>query len=502
MAGIGQIIDGKFKILQPLGHGGMSRIYLAEDIRLGKRWVVKEIPKVIGRKENTLFIQAAISEAQIIKSLDHPAVVRIVDIIQDKKALYIVEDYVQGRSFQELAQEGSAIEPEELKQWAVQLCQVLIYLHSRKPPVIYRDLKPENIILTDSGHIRLVDFGIARRYRPEGGRDTVYLGTVRFAAPEQFEEYGAQTDMRTDIYGFGKTLQYMVYFCEEVSREVYSVIEKCIEEDPKDRYQSAEELLEAMEEIRDFGKHTDTGKILLRSFLSLSAAIVFFFAVSRQLPSGTGSGWQDLDPLLDSIRSDGRFSVQEEEQLLNLVMPYLNEWKEMEGFEQKALEIGELYWNSYEYGSSSYDGSTYAGAEGALPWFELAGERDETARVHADLAKFRLSMERVGRKEVPDGFFREALECLIRLVGQASLLEGGERLKAQVCRAAADSLTADVLHYRDDGTKLSDVELLLTEMESLLDTLDRSADPESGQLQEVKEKLERAKQSVQLYFPS
>ena len=89
-----------------------------------------------------------------------------------------------------------------------------------------------------------------------------------------------------------------------------------------------------------------------------------------------------------------------------------------------------------------------------------------------------------------------------RLVGQASLLEGGERLKAQVCRAAADSLTADALHYRDDGTKLSDVELLLTEMESLLDTLDRSADPESGQLQEVKEKLERAKQSVQLYFPS
>ena len=509
MAGIGQIIDGKFKILQPLGHGGMSRIYLAEDIRLGKRWVVKEIPKVIGRKENTLFIQAAISEAQIIKSLDHPAVVRIVDIIQDKKALYIVEDYVQGRSFQELAQEGSAIEPEELKQWAVQLCQVLIYLHSRKPPVIYRDLKPENIILTDSGHIRLVDFGIARRYRPEGGRDTVYLGTVRFAAPEQFEEYGAQTDMRTDIYGFGKTLQYMVYFCEEVSREVYSVIEKCIEEDPKDRYQSAEELLEAMEEIRDFGKHTDTGKILLRSFLSLSAAIVFFFAVSRQLPSGTGSGWQDLDPLLDSIRSDGRFSVLEDEQLLNLVMPYLKEWTELEGFEQKALEIGELYWNSYEYGNiptagngGENAGSTYAGAEGALPWFELAGERDETARVHADLAKFRLSMDRIGRMDFSDGFFREAMECLLRLVRQAALLEGGDRLKALVCLTAADSLTADVLHYRDGGTTLSDVELLLKEAGTLLDTLDRSADPETGYLQEVKEKLERAKQAVLLYFPS
>ena len=151
--------------------------------------------------------------------------------------------------------------------------------------------------------------------------------------------------------------------------------------------------------------------------------------------------------MLDSIRSDNSFSVQEEEQLLNLIMPHLNEWKEMEGFEQKALEIGELYWNSYEYGSSSNTGSTYAGAEGALPWFELAGERDETARIYADLAKFRLSMERVGRKEYPDGFFREALECLIRLVRQASLLEGRDRLKGLVCRTAADSTERNCLMW-------------------------------------------------------
>ena len=497
MAGIGQIIDGKFRILQPLGRGGMSRIYLAEDIRLGKRWVVKEIPKVIGRQKNILFIQAAISEAQIIKSLDHPAVVRIVDIIQDEKALYIVEDYVQGRSFQELAQEGSAIEPEDLKQWAVQLCQVLIYLHSRKPPVIYRDLKPENIILTDSGHIRLVDFGIARRYRPEGRRDTVYLGTVRFAAPEQFEEYGAQTDMRTDIYGFGKTLQYMAYFCKELSPEVYNLIDRCIEEDPQDRYQSGEELLETLEEIRYFGKHTDVGKILLRSLLLLSAAAVLFFAVRQQLSSGAGNGWQELDFLLDSIKADGSFSVQEEEQMLNLVMPHLKEWKEKEGFEQKALEIGELYWNSYEYGSGSC-----AGAEGALPWFELAGESDETARIYRDLAQFQLSMDRIGLKEQPDGFFREALEQLILLGRQAALLEGEDRLKALILRTAADSLTADIRHYRDDGAELSDVELLLTEVGTLLDTLYRSSEPEREQLQELEEKLERAEQAVRMCFPS
>ena len=491
MAGIGQIIDGKFRILKPLGRGGMSRIYLAEDIRLGKRWVVKEIPKVVSREKNTLFIQAALSEAEIIKSLDHPAVVRIVDIIQDEKALYIVEDYVQGRSFQELAQEGSVIEPEELKQWAVQICQVLIYLHSRKPPVIYRDLKPENIILTDSGHIRLVDFGIARRYRPEGSRDTVYLGTVRFAAPEQFEEYGAQTDMRTDIYGFGKTLEYMAYFCGELSPEADALIDRCIEEDPENRYQSGEELLNALEEIRHFGKHIDVGKILFRSLLSLSAIAVLFFAVRRQLPSGAGSSWQKLDQLLDSIRSDGSFSVQEEEQLLNLVMPHLDQWKETEGFEQKAFEIGELYWSCYEYGAGT--------AAEALSWFELAGETDETAGLYRDLARFRFSMEQADHLENPKGFFQKTLELLISLVRQAASLTGRDQLKAQICQAAADSLTADIYQYRSDGADRADAELLLAETGKLLDSLDGLPGTKKEQIQE---KLERAGRAVRQVYPS
>ena len=133
MARIGQIVDGKFRILRSVGHGGMSRVYLARDIRLEKKWIIKEIPKHGSGGKNSLLIQAALSEAQIIKSLDHPAVVRIVDITQDDHAIYIVEDYVEGIPLQEAVRERRPLEPEDLRNWAEQLCHVMIYLHSRKP---------------------------------------------------------------------------------------------------------------------------------------------------------------------------------------------------------------------------------------------------------------------------------------------------------------------------------------------------------------------------------
>ena len=252
MAEIGQLVGGKYKLMRLINRGGMSAVYLAEDKNLLKKWVVKEIPKYVHGKENFLAVKSAILEAQIIKSLDHPSIVRIVDIIKDSKAVYIVEDHVEGISLEEFVKDG--ISKSAAVKIGIQLCRAVSYLHSQDPPVIYRDLKPENIIISRDIQVKLIDFGAARRYKAEKKRDTVYLGTERFAAPEQYEEYGAQSDKRTDIYGFGATFRYMLRFCDEKDKKLNEIIDKCTQRDPADRFQDFKELIIALENTKQLNK--------------------------------------------------------------------------------------------------------------------------------------------------------------------------------------------------------------------------------------------------------
>ena len=140
MAQVGQIIDGKYEILKEVGKGGMSRVYLAMDQRLNKQWAVKEIQKR-GRDENNEYvIQSAIAEANLIKSLDHPSIVRITDIIENEDVIYIVEDYIEGETLASILRREGAQPQERVIEWAIQLCEALQYLHSRKPAIIYRDI--------------------------------------------------------------------------------------------------------------------------------------------------------------------------------------------------------------------------------------------------------------------------------------------------------------------------------------------------------------------------
>lgn len=137
MAAIGQIIDDKYEILKLIGQGGMSRVYLAMDKRLNKQWAVKEIEKRARDRNNEVVIQSAIAEANMIKRLDHPAIVRIVDIIDDGDVIYIIEDYIEGETLASILESNGAQPQELVIKWAMQLCEALEYLHTRKPPIIY-----------------------------------------------------------------------------------------------------------------------------------------------------------------------------------------------------------------------------------------------------------------------------------------------------------------------------------------------------------------------------
>ena len=165
MSRIGEVIEGKYEILKEVGRGGMSVVYLAMDNRLNKQWAVKEIKRKGTNSENQIVVQSLLSEANLMKRLDHPNLPRIVDIIENGQTIYIVMDYIEGEPLDKILKKKGAQPEAAVIEWGIQLAEVLDYLHTRKPPIIYRDMKPANVMLKPDGNIKLYDFGIAGNIR-------------------------------------------------------------------------------------------------------------------------------------------------------------------------------------------------------------------------------------------------------------------------------------------------------------------------------------------------
>lgn len=164
MLEIGSLVDGKYKILNRIGQGGMSVVYLAMNERANKQWAVKEVKKD-GVQDFELVRQGLTAETDLLKKLHHPNLPSIVDVIDGEGTFLIVMDYVEGKTLARILKESGAQSQEEVTRWAEQLCDVLGYLHSRQPPVIYRDMKPSNIMLRPDGRVMLIDFGTAREFK-------------------------------------------------------------------------------------------------------------------------------------------------------------------------------------------------------------------------------------------------------------------------------------------------------------------------------------------------
>ena len=207
----GTVLQSRYHIIRTLGSGGMGAVYLAQDMRLANRLVaVKEmIPDpTASPAEQAQAQQRFQQEASMLASLDHPNLPRVSDYFTQGGKHYLVMDYVDGQTLEDITNRtpGFFLESQVL-HWATQLCDVLTYLHSRQPPVIFRDLKPGNIMVDRSGTVKLIDFGIARLFKPGKTTDTVVFGTAGYAPPEQYGK--EQTDARSDIYALGATLHHL-----------------------------------------------------------------------------------------------------------------------------------------------------------------------------------------------------------------------------------------------------------------------------------------------------
>ncbi len=256
-ARLGTVVQGRYKLTQFLGRGGMGAVFLCEDLRLaGKRWALKEM--LASDAEVLELVQESFRrEAAILSRLRHRNLPMIVDYFIEDNRQYLVMEYLDGETLAKAIQrEGPANELQAMR-WGLELAQVLDYLHRQEKPIIFRDLKPDNIILTEDRHIKLIDFGLARQFDPVKRRDTQCSGSVGYAPPEQWED-STQTDERSDVYSLGAVLFYIltarppspVYgsqrlrpYRPKIDQGAEAIVLRCLQPTPSERYDSSGELI-------------------------------------------------------------------------------------------------------------------------------------------------------------------------------------------------------------------------------------------------------------------
>ncbi len=226
---LGTILDGKFKIVQILGEGGMGTVYKVEQVGTNPPYyyAVKEllISPNTPEEERKAAIERFNKEIALLRGLKHPRIAALMLPFQDRGNYYFAMEFVPGRSLEKILETSSGPLPEEQTiRWMIQVCEALSYIHSRTPPIILRDLKPGNIMVTSDNEVQLIDFGIARRFDPNKRTNTENLGTISYASPEHLGSITmpgqkrspnnpgklVQTDARSDIYSLGATMYHLL----------------------------------------------------------------------------------------------------------------------------------------------------------------------------------------------------------------------------------------------------------------------------------------------------
>jgi len=269
----GDIIDDLYRIDSEIGEGGAGIIYLGYHLRLHKQIVIKKI------KDDYIGMMQERSEADILKQLHHPSLPQVYDFIQRDNEIFTVMDYIQGKDLGYFIQNKIKPEEREIFLWLKQLCEVLVYLHSRKPVIIHNDVKPQNIILRPDGSVCLVDFNVSF----DKENKVIYGYSKKYASPELIqsaiacqngqERDAIQIDERSDIYSLGATMHYLIDGAD-CSEELLRIISKAMNPLQEQRYKSAADMLSDIQNIRTRDKDFRRLKRTQRIYYGVSALLL------------------------------------------------------------------------------------------------------------------------------------------------------------------------------------------------------------------------------------
>lgn len=563
MLEIGSIVDGKYKILNKIGQGGMSFVYLAMNERANKQWAIKEVRKD-GTKDYEIVKQGLIAETDILKRLNHPHLPSIVDVIDCDDTFLIVMDYIEGRTLDHWLKKEGAQPQERVVEWAKQICDVLGYLHSRKPPIIYRDLKPANVMLKPDGKIMIIDFGTAREFKEQSIEDTKCLGTQGYAAPEQYGGQG-QTDARTDIYNLGATMYHLLtghnpslppyemypirQWNPALSSGLEAIVSKCTQRNPDDRYQSCAELMYALEHFDELDiEYRKQQKRRWRIFLtacsltavSLIGCLGFKFAENStiknsydgylraasnaatqeekvgyyrdaiNLDPSRGDAWMNLlDIFIDGTESaDGGLFTQEEDIHMKEILGYTgsgNRTNESylesnsDAYEEFSFQMGLAYF--YYYGEEGNKPMSQSWFETAAQSSSLEPNKVERAKRFAKIAGYSQGLDTRDLAGDSEVSYADYWSDMVELTSGDLTAIDNEQTALVMYREMVYQIYKNALNFRKAGVTEQE---MLNQLQSIRSTLISgfATDNVSGTKNEILESIEEAETQVNAAFSS
>lgn len=559
---LGSLIDGKYKVIAKVGRGGMSTVWLAMNIKTNKNWAIKEVRQT-GKNGSEIVNQNLTTEIGILKKLQHENLPQIIDIFEKNNTFLIIMDYVEGRTLKAIVDERGAQPQEDVVNWAIQLCSVLDYLHTRKPAIIYRDLKPGNIMLRPDGRIVLIDFGTAREYKTGQEEDTISLGTKGYAAPEQYGGDG-QTDARTDIYNLGATIYHLVTgknptkppyeirpireWNPSLSTGLEKIILKCIANNPNERYQTAKELQFALEHYKELEtsyvqakKKANRGFLFTFGFAILS--LVTSLGLSVYANSLQSKSYDDqlhlaasmpnekeqvkayfeamkLNPqkvdayeglLNNCFLKDGNFSQDEVDKMTEF-LGYRSKnggdtiesqlKKNQEAYDQFAYDMGLAYF--YYYGEEG-------NKQLSQPWFDIAKKSDyltsaqiERAKRFSQIADYNMRINLKNKAGDNNISYKDYWNDIVLLASGDIVKDDNLKTGLVVYKELVSQILLHANDFKNAGIKKDEVESELEMVELRLVDIVKSKDfdEESDQpiVDEIEQNIAKAKQSIDFAY--
>jgi outer membrane protein assembly factor BamB/tRNA A-37 threonylcarbamoyl transferase component Bud32 len=265
----GQVLQSRYRILGIIGMGGMGAVYQARDLHFANVTKLCAVKEMINLAQDQQLREHTIRnferEAEILATLSHPAIPQIYDFFSFGDRAYLVLEYIQGRDLEALLNSTERFLPvEQIRQWGIEICDVLSYLHNHQPePIIFRDMKPSNVIIDHHKRVRLIDFGIAKTFQI--GQPGTMIGTEGYSPPEQYKGLASPT---ADIYALGATLHHLLTRRDprleppfsfeqrsipalnpDVSPEFAAVVVRALSYKAEDRYSSAEAMKQSLEAL-------------------------------------------------------------------------------------------------------------------------------------------------------------------------------------------------------------------------------------------------------------